>query len=101
MASWGRGRGGAAAAEEAMRVEVDVSLKRRELELLKEAVEGARGLAPVITSMGVMSKIVLAGAGGLVFLWGLSKFCSAVVQPYYSPRRKRGSPATTTPPASP
>lgn len=89
--------------EEAMRLELDVKLKARELQLLEEVVAGARGLTPLITELGVLTKLVLAGAGGLVFVWGLSKFCGAVVLPFLpagkqQPRRPKGPSST---PASP
>jgi hypothetical protein len=113
--SWGRSRASAAAAEEAMRLELDVKLKARELQLLSDIVAGARGLTPLITELGVLSKLVLAGAGGLVFIWGLSKFCATVVLPFLpspaassssssssssSPRRRRLK-GGSSPPASP
>lgn len=76
-------------AEEAMRMELDMKLKARELALLEEVVAGCRGMSSLIRELGVLSRLVLAGAGGLIFVWGLSKFCSAVVLPYL-PRRSQG-----------
>lgn len=99
MSSW-RGGGRSNAAEEAMRLELDVKLKTRELQLLEEVVAGARGLTPLITELGVLTKLVLAGAGGLIFVWGLSKFCGAVVLPFL-PAAGRPKRAASTPPASP
>ncbi len=65
-----------------MRVEVDVKLRDKELGLLQDMVKAARGLAPIVTDLGVLSKLVLAGAGGLVCLWGLSAFVHAVILPF-------------------
>lgn len=70
------------AMDESMRVEVDVKLREKELSLLQDLVEGARSLTPIVTDLGVLSKLVLAGAGGLVCLWGLSAFVHAVVLPF-------------------
>ncbi len=108
--SWRSGRGSAAvaAADDAMRLELDVQLKARELEVLEEVVAGARGLGPLLTELGVLTKLVLAGAGGLVFVWGLSKFCAAVALPFLPPSSRKGkqqqrrrAEGTPTPPASP
>lgn len=76
-----------------MRLELDVKLKKRELQLLEEVVAGARGLTPLVQELGVLAKLVLAGAGGLVFVWGLSKFCSAVVLPFLPPSSSSSSPS--------
>lgn len=70
------------AMDETKRVEVDVKLRDRELSLLQDLVEGARGLAPIVTDLGVLGKLVLVGAGGLVCLWGLSAFVHAVILPF-------------------
>jgi hypothetical protein len=105
--SWRGGRGSAAvaaAADDAMRLELDVQLKARELQVLEEVVAGARGLGPLVTELGVLSKLVLAGAGGLVFVWGLSKFCAAVALPFLPPSKRlqeRRVKGASTPPASP
>lgn len=82
-----------------MRLELDVKLKARELQLLEEVVAGARGLTPLLTELGVLTKLVLAGAGGLVFVWGLSKFVGAVVDPWRPQQRRSSSKAAA--PASP
>lgn len=77
-----------------MRLELEVKLKGRELQLLEEVVAGARGLTPLLTELGVLTKLVLAGAGGLVFVWGLSKFVGAVVDPWRPQRRSKARPAS-------
>jgi hypothetical protein len=68
--------------DESMRVEVDLKLRENELSLLQDIVREAQALAPVITEMGILTKLVLVGAGGLVCVWGGSAFCKAVVAPF-------------------
>ena len=58
--------------DESMRVEVDLKLREKELSLLQDLVKGAQALAPVITELGILTKLVLVGAGGLV--WGRLQF---------------------------
>lgn len=54
--------------------------------------KGAQAFAPVITELGILTKLVLVGAGGLVCVWGGSAFCKAVVAPFgrKGGRRRRG-----------
>jgi len=68
--------------DESIRVEVDLKLREKELSLLRDLVKGAQALAPVVTEMGILTKVVLVGAGGLVCVWGGSAFCKAVVAPF-------------------
>ena len=63
-------------------MEVDLKLREKELSLLRDLVKGAQALAPVVTEMGILTKVVLVGAGGLVCVWGGSAFCKAVVAPF-------------------
>lgn len=77
----------AALIDESMRVEVDLKLRDKEFSLLRDLVDGAHAFAPIMTEMGILAKLALVGAGGLVCVWGGSAFCKAVVTPF---RRREG-----------
>jgi hypothetical protein len=73
-----------APAEELMKVDVDVSLKEREGELLREGLKALTDLAPAFRDLGVTTKLVLLGAGA-VFEVSLSlhicHLCSVLFHP--------------------
>eukprot|EP00624_Nannochloropsis_granulata_P006011 evm.model.NODE_43347_length_20623_cov_19.124037.1 len=73
-----------------MRVEVDLKLREKEFSLLRDLVDGAQAIAPVITEMGVLTKLVLVGAGALVCVGGGSAFCKAVVTPFKRREGRKG-----------
>lgn len=73
--------------EESLRVDLALKFREKEMSLLQSLVGGLRTWTAALSEMGVVLKLVLAGAGGLVFLWGGSSFVWAVVRPFWGGRR--------------